>query len=184
MSRGKTIEMLLSVVLALCCALTAPVVVAQTPPPQQSEEQTAQESAPQATPLAEPTATPSPYGDYFMSAKHRQKIYEQNRLRPSKAILYSALLPGLGNIYAEQYLLAGLAITLTVFAATFLGYGLSSGQSNIIVLGAVTAGLAYGGGMATSLLGVSNHNRKLRQGLKVGDAEVREVWTPALVLRF
>lgn len=123
------------------------------------------------------------YDDFFMSEEHRRQIYDQNRKRPGKAVLYTALLPGLGNIYAEQYLLAGLGIVLMVFAGTFVGYGVTTKQSNLVVIGAVTAGVAYGGGAATSLIGVSDFNRKLRQGLKIEQAGV-EVWTPTLVLRF
>jgi hypothetical protein len=71
-----------------------------------------------------------------------------------------------------------------VFAATFVGYGLSTKQNTLLAVGGVTAGIAYGGGITTSVLGVSDHNRKLRQGLKIEHAEVREFWTPALALRF
>ena len=123
------------------------------------------------------------YDEYFMSDEHRRKIYDTNRKRPSKAVLYSLLLPGMGNIYAEQYLIAGIEFVLVVFAGTFVAYGASTSQPRIMVLGGVTAGLAYGSGIATSVVGVNQHNRKLRQGLKVGD-EIAELWAPPIVFRF
>lgn len=119
-----------------------------------------------------------------MSDDHRQKIYDESKKSHSKAALLTLAFPGLGNIYAEQYLLAGMAIVFMVFAATFVGYGISTKQNGIIVLGGVTAGIAYGGGIGTSLHGVSVYNRQLREGLKVEQASVAPAWTPMLTLRF
>lgn len=164
MSRTTASHLLVAIAVAIACALAPLAVVAQTPPPQQSAV--------------------SAYDDYFMSDEHRQKIYEENRQRPHKAVLYTLLLPGLGNVYAEQYLLAGLSFIFAVFAATFIGYGAVNSQPRIIAIGGVVAGVAYGGGIATSLIGVSDNNRRLRRGLKVDKTDVREVWTPTLVMRF
>lgn len=125
------------------------------------------------------------YDAYFMSAEHRQEIYEQSRKRPTRAVLYNLALPGVGNFYAEQYLLGGIAVVLTAFAGTFVVYGLSTKQSDVTVLGAVLGGVAYGGSIATSLIGVSSFNEKLRQGLKVDRADAsRAVMLTPIVWRF
>lgn len=122
---------------------------------------------------------------YFMSDEHRQKIYDQARKKPARAVLYNLALPGVGNFYAEQYVLGGIAIVLTAFAGTFIAYGLSTKQSDVTVLGGVVAGVAYGGSIATSLIGISTYNAKLRQGLKVDRASATPefMFTP-LALRF
>ena len=153
---------LIAAAITLGCVVAPGALVAQSAPTQQSSSEV--------------------YDDYFMSPEHRRAIYEESRKKPQKAVLYSLLLPGVGNVYAEQYLLAGLSFVLVVFAGTFIGYGIANDQPRIIAIGGVTAALAYGGGVATSLLGVSDHNRKLRQGLKVEGADVREMWTPTLVV--
>lgn len=167
MDRVHVVEFTLATLIAFACTFAPSGVVAQTAPPQQSV-----------------VPAPSPYDDYFMSLEHRQKIYDENRRRPGKAVLYTLLLPGAGNFYAEQYLIGGVAVVLLVFAGTFVGYGLANNQPRVVLIGGVTAGLAYGGGMATSLYGVSQYNMRLRQGLKVDRTDVREVWAPALVWRF
>lgn len=164
MRRRNLAETLLALAIVASTMLSPLAVVAQTTPTQQTGA--------------------AAYDEYFMSPEHRQKIYEENRKKPATAVGYTLLLPGLGNIYAEQYLLAGVGFVLMVFAGTLVGYGLSTKQPKIIVIGAITAGSAYGVGATTSLIGVSDYNRKLRQGLKVEHSDVREVWTPTLVMRF
>lgn len=124
------------------------------------------------------------YDDYFMSAEHRKKIYEESRKSPTRAVLWTLAFPGLGNIYAEQYLLAGLAISFMAFAAVFVGYGLSTHQPKIVTLGGITAGIAYVGGGTTSLIGVAQYNRKLREGLKIEQTNLHETWGPTLAFRF
>ena len=166
--RAQAAQVAVAFMLALACSLAPLRVVAQTPAAQQSPS----------------TQIDGAYDEYFMSDEHRQKIYDANRKRVGKAVLYNCLLPGLGNIYAEQYLLAGLAFVFVAFSATFIGYGLANEQSNVVAVGGVTALIAYGGSIGTSIYGVSNHNRELRQGLKIGQTDVREVWAPALTLRF
>ncbi len=162
-------QIVISVLLALACALSPTVVVAQQSEAQQTSEETTDEGL---------------YGEYFMSDEHRREIYEQNRKSAGKAVLWTLLFPGLGNIYAQQYLLAGMAIIFMVFAGTFVGYGLSTRQPKIIVLGGITAGIAYGGGAATAIIGVSKYNAELRRGLKVDAGEFREFGVPILTLRF
>lgn len=163
-------QTVVTLLMVATCALAPTAVVAQQSEPEQT---------------AEPSSEDEIYDAYFMSPEHRQEIYEQNRKSSTRAILWTALFPGLGNIYAEQYLLAGMAIVFMTFAGTFVGYGLSTRQPKIITLGAITAAIAYGGGGVTSVIGVSQFNAKLRRGLKVDRAQrVREVWSPMVTLRF
>lgn len=159
---------MVALVIALACALAPLSVVAQ-------ETNPAQESS---------SSNDSYYDAYFMSDEHRQKIYEQNRKSQGKALLLNLAFPGLGAIYAEQYMVAGVAIVFMVFAATFVGYGISTRQRGIVVMGGVTAAVAYGGSILVGVHGVNVFNRKLREGLKVDGSAHSELWTPALTLRF
>ncbi|TXD37396.1 hypothetical protein FRC96_08245 [Lujinxingia vulgaris] len=106
----------------------------------------------------------------FFDADHRRRIYEQGRLSHTRAALYSLLLPGLGNFYVEQYMLGTVAMSLTVFAAIFLAYGISLSRSDLVGLGAGVAGLAYGGGLITSYQGVRRYNLQLQQSLQLDRA--------------
>lgn len=166
--RSQVGQIIIAFALTLGCLFAPLSVVAQTAPPQQSTS----------------AKIDGAYDEYFMSEDHRQKIYDTNRKRVSKAVLYNCLFPGVGNIYAEQYLLAGLAFVFTAFAGTFIGYGLVNKQPDVVAVGGVTALIAYGGSITTSVFGVERYNRELRQGLKIDQTSVGEVWTPALVLRF
>lgn len=106
----------------------------------------------------------------FFDADHRRRIYEQGRLSHTRAALYTLLLPGLGNFYVEQYMLGTVAMSLTVFAAIFLAYGISLSRSDLVGLGAGVAGLAYGGGLITSYQGVRRYNLQLQQSLQLDRA--------------
>ncbi len=112
------------------------------------------------------TDKPAPEFEFF-SSNHRQQIYEQSRLQHSTAALRSLLLPGLGNIYAEQYLFAGIAFTAVAFSAVFISFGLVSDRSDVAWAGAGLLGATYAASIGTSLYGVSQYNEQLRQGLKI-----------------
>ncbi len=105
---------------------------------------------------------------YFGDA-HRRELYRDGRLQYSTAALRTALLPGLGNFYAEQYLLGGLHATLMAFAAVVIPYGLATDQAAFAWGGAGLAGSAYVSGFATSALGVRRYNRRLRRRLRLAD---------------
>lgn len=159
----------LTLLLVVTCALAPNAVVAQQSEPEQTAE----------------ASDGSVYDAYFMSDEHRQEIYEQNRKSPGKAILWTALFPGLGNIYAEQYLLAGVSIIFMVFAATFVGFGLTTRQPRIVGLGGITAGIAYGGGGLASVIGVAQYNKELRRGLKVDGGDIQpHPYATLITLRF
>lgn len=113
-------------------------------------------------------ATTAPKNQFF-SLEHREQIYEKSRLHHSTAALYS-ILPGLGNIYVEQYFVAGLAFTATAFSLVFIAFGLTSDRPDVAWAGTGLIGLTYVGAIGTSLYGVSQYNEKLRQGLKIGSS--------------
>lgn len=103
----------------------------------------------------------------FFGDSHRRRLYEESRLSSTRAVLYNLALPGVGNVYAEQYLYAGVAFSLMAFAGLFVGYGLYTDQSRFVHMGLGTAGFAYGGSIVTSLLGVREYNEELRGNLNV-----------------
>jgi hypothetical protein len=108
--------------------------------------------------------------DEFFGAEHRRQIYEQSKLSTTTAVLYNLAVPGLGNIYAEQYFYGGIAFSLMVFTLVFVGYGFATDQSEFLWIGGGTAAIAYTGSIATSISGVRDYNEKLRQGLKLEGA--------------
>lgn len=120
----------------------------------------------------------------FLSLEHRQQLYEQSRLTVSGAVGRNLLLPGLGNIYTEQYFYAGLAFSFLVFAASFVSYGLVTEQSEFLWFGAGTAGIAYIGSIGTSIVGVEKYNRERREGLKVerdaAPGPFAPAWSPSV----
>ena len=142
--------------LVLCAALAAPApLFAQDEPAAQATEST-EASAPSSEQPAD--------GQLFNEA-HRKQIYRRSRLSTTTAVLYNLALPGLGNVYAEQYFMAGLAFSLMVFAGVFVSYGLVTRQSEMLWIGAGTAGIAYPTSIITSVVGVRDYNAELRQGL-------------------
>lgn len=134
----------------------------------------AQDHAPTPAANAQPAATNYSGDQAFFSLEHRQQLYEESRLSKTDATLKNLLLPGLGNIYTEQYFYAGIALSFMVFTLSFIGYGLVTDQSEFLWFGAATAGLAYGGSIATSIVGVDQYNRRLRQGLKIDAAKTQQ----------
>lgn len=103
------------------------------------------------------------------SLEHRRELYRQSRLSPWAAAGWTMLLPGLGNLYAEQYLLAGLGFVSVTFSGSFLAYGYAVDNLALRVLGFGFAGIAYGGGLGTSIPGVHRYNRQRRQSLGLDD---------------
>lgn len=164
--------------LIFACCLTSGVVVAQQPPEVQTTAEKPQE--PSASGASEQAVTDA----YFMSDAHRQEIYEANRKRGGRAVLLTLAFPGLGNIYAEQFVIAGLAFVAMTFATVFVSYGLVTKQHGIAVTGLIVAGGAYGGGIATSIAGVNRFNRLLREGLKIEQARAAPAFGPTLSFRF
>lgn len=125
---------------------------------------------------AQQTQTQTSEQDEFFGEAHRRRIYEESKLSSTRATLYNLALPGMGNVYAEQYFYGGIAFSLMVFTGVFVGYGLVTDQSQFLWLGAMSAGVAYAGSIATSLHGVREYNSQLRQGLKLDDGASLGPW--------
>lgn len=117
--------------------------------------------------VAEPGDDTAESTSTAFDTEHRIQIYEANRLRPWRAVAYTAAFPGIGNFYAEQYALGTVAISAMVFAGMFVGFGLTHGHTNLIQLGGIIAGSAYVGGGITSYFGARSHNRRLRRNLHI-----------------
>ncbi len=145
----------------IACVTLAPNLALAQQAPTTSNQKAAEPSD------AKTAEAPSHDDDYFFSEAHRRHLYEESRLSVSTAVWRNLVLPGLGNIYAEQYFYAGIAFSLLVFAAVFVGYGLVTDQSEFLWSGAASAGVAYIGSVATSIYGVRDYNLKLREGLKI-----------------
>lgn len=107
-------------------------------------------------------------GEQYFSQKHRQRLYEESKKSELHAILWTLALPPLGDIYAEEYFWAGITGIFMVFAATFVGFALTTGQDTFLIWGAVTAGVSYTTAGVTSVMGVRSYNHELQRALKVG----------------
>jgi len=116
----------------------------------------------------------------FFSDEHRQAIYEKSRKSHQSATLWTLAFPGLGNIYAEDYLKGGIFGMMMVFSATIFAYGLLTDQSDILLAGGIGAAGAYLGGGLTANLAVYDYNQELRRGLKVEALKQ----SPGLALQF
>lgn len=112
------------------------------------------------------------------------RIYDESRLSHKRAALYSLALPGLGNIYTEQYFSAGLAFSMLVFSGIFIVYGLRSNRSDVAWMGAGIAGVTYGVSLGTSMRGVTQYNRTLRRSLKVDEAAMLRSSAPTVNISF
>ncbi len=176
-----------AIVLVLALVFHAPIVVAQ-----QADPVTAQTE--RSTVDDEPAATEEPAegpgrddeaddGEYF-GEEHRVRIYESRKKSAAKAALLTLALPGFGNIYAEQYFVAGVAFTMMTFSALFLVYGITTKQPRILNTGIGFAVGTYLGAGALAIYGVSDYNQELRQALKVEELVLRELWSPAVTIRF
>lgn len=106
----------------------------------------------------------------FLSLEHRRQLYREGRLDYGRAALWTALFPGFGNFYAEQYFLGGLFASLMGFAGFFLAYGLVTRQPGFNWAAVGLAGASYAGGFSTSYIGVRNYNRRLRRSLRIEEA--------------
>jgi hypothetical protein len=151
--------------------LSPQVVFAQTAPDPQTET-----TAPAEQDSPNQAAAQPDDGEEFFGDSHRRRIYEQSQLSTTRATLYNLALPGLGNVYAEQYFYGGIAFSLMVFTLVFVGYGFSTEQPQFLWFGATTAAVAYTGSIATSIYGVHDYNEELRQGLKLDGAFAAGPW--------
>ena len=148
-----------------------------------AEESTAESSSvstSQGEPDAESAGTDdsSTSDEEFFGQSHRERMYRESKLSTTRALLYTLAFPGVGNIYAEQYFLAGLAFSLMAFTTMFVLYGITTSQPEFVHMGLVTGGVAYLGGGLSSYLGVKRYNRRLREGFNFDDASSLQMRTP------
>ena len=94
-------------------------------------------------------------------------MYEAEKKYVSTAVGWNLLFPGVGNFYARQYLPGGLYMGLGVFGYVFIVYGAYTEQPDLIGLGLIGIGGAYGMSIAHSIKGVHeyNHDLEYRLGL-------------------
>jgi hypothetical protein len=115
--------------------------------------------------------------DWF-DRQHRRQLYREGRLTYGRAALWTLLLPGLGNIYARQYVIGGVMASLMGFAALFVSYGWATGQSTFLWAGAGSAGTAYLGGLVTSYVGVNRYNELLEARLQLSSTSPHPLRPP------
>lgn len=133
---------------------------------------------------ADPAARADASGDAstseeeFFGQSHRERMYKESKLSTTNALLYTLAFPGVGNIYAEQYFLAGLAFSLMAFTTMFVLYGITTSQPQFVHMGLVTGGVAYVGGGVSSFFGVKRYNKRLREGFNLDAASTHQRRTP------
>lgn len=103
----------------------------------------------------------------FMDDEHREEIYDERKKSEIAAVVYSLVLPGLGNFYTDQYFVGALFMSALVFAGFFAAYGFSSDQPEYYVGAGLLAGGAYIASPITAFFSARSHNENLRRALKV-----------------
>ena len=114
----------------------------------------------------------------------RQAIYEKAKLSYGSAIGYNLILPGWGNLYAEQFFTAGAVLGALMFSTILIGYGVINDQNGYTHAGVGVAGVAYSSSIAIGIWGVSEYNRGLRSSLKIDEFAPRPPKGLSLTLTF
>lgn len=96
------------------------------------------------------------------SRSQRQRFYDQSQRSHTRALGYSLLLPGLGNIYADQQFTGALLMSSLALTLVALTYGLANNDPQLITIGGIATGGIYATGAITSYYGVSAYNQQLR----------------------
>ena len=110
---------------------------------------------------------PAPHEETFFGDAHRRRIYREGKRDVRTAALRTALFPGLGNFYANQYFIGGINASLMGFTAILVPYGLVTDQPGFAWAGLGVAAAAYTSGFITSAIGVKRYNRRLRRRLRI-----------------
>ena len=102
-----------------------------------------------------------------LNAEHRRELYELAKLHERDALWRSALLPGLGNIYADR-VFKGVALMATAGMSTglILG-GLLRQERAFVIPGTIGLVTAYSVSLITAPLDVRAYNHELRRRYKV-----------------
>jgi hypothetical protein len=112
------------------------------------------------TPEVAPKAVPFDLAD-------REGIYDEGKLSYGASIGYNLILPGLGNLYVDQFFTAGAVLGALMFSGILIGYGATNDQDRYTRAGLGVAAVAYSSSITMGLWGVSQYNRDLRSSLKI-----------------
>ena len=108
-------------------------------------------------------AAPAPEADAQAALRQeRLRFYEEAKLSHQRALLYTALMPGLGNVYAKRTFSGVLLMGLYTMSWMTLAYGFAQDQPDMVVTGAAVALGCLGAGLWMSASGVSDYNEALR----------------------
>ena len=104
------------------------------------------------------------------SPERRRELYEEAKLDHRTALLYSAALPGLGNIYADKIFRG--ATWMGIFGMSiFSGLaGWRTSDNRLVILGISGGVVSYAGGFLTSYRDVTTYNERLQRRYKVHEA--------------
>ncbi len=123
------------------------------------------EEATDAVQISTPTGTTT-QGQPF-DESDRQAIYEEGRLSHAASVGYNLLLPGLGNLYAQQFFTAGVLWGTLMFSGILVGYGMVNDRNGYTYTGLGVGAATYSASFALGVWGVSDYNRNLRSSLKI-----------------
>ena len=98
---------------------------------------------------------------------HRRALYEQSELSTTGAVWRSLLLPGLGNIYADDWFGGVITMSIFGFGLTSILFAAHTDQPDFYWIGGTLAGGAYIAGTTLSILQVEQYNRLERERLNL-----------------
>lgn len=134
--------------------LVCAAVSAAAPPNAMAQEAT--------TPDQEAAASRGKFGP-----ARRQALYERVRLEPTRMMLNSAMLPGLGSIKSDRVFKGLLFMSTFAMSAFVTVNGVIREDRIFAVGGGVAAGVIYTTSIASAYFDARRFNRELRQRYKV-----------------
>ncbi len=127
----------------------------------------------------QPAALNAPF-----SQEERERFYAMQARSEAVAIGYTLLLPGTGNLYAQDQFVGMLLMGTWAMGLTLLVFGLLNDERSIQLVGGGVMLADYGVGMFTSARAVSQRNRALRVRYGLERADLSAPRTLTLTLRF
>lgn len=119
--------------------------------------------------VAQEEDSPAPSTGAFDDAA-RRRFYESQKLDATPTMLSNLLIPGLGNVRTEQYLLGAALMSISFMGVLSMIGGATLREetdTGFVILGASALGLALGTSMVTTSFGVKAYNQRLRNRYKV-----------------
>ena len=161
--------------LLLVGALSCAPSLARAQEPQEPQKV---EAPPEAASAAAPQGAP-------LGETRRDALYARAEKQPWRGVLYSALLPGAGSIYARRPFL-GLLYMSAFGMSMFVGVNGVLRDDAVFTVSGLGAGAAlYAGSLVSAYFNVDRYNRELRQRYRVEEfALIPAPGGAALVLRF